>query len=1823
MHEEIDYNALSWVRPELDEVLKQACSLLGEHAENRENRNSLQDCAKNLQQVRGPLCMIGLKGADRLASEMEEVIADLLQGAEAQTGPVPEALIDAFLQLPDYLSRLNPGRSDNPAVLLPVINSLREVRGVTALEAFAVFDPVLEVSLPAEIFTARMSVPDEKIQARARAARSRFQPALLEWYRGNEGISGVQTLHDVLIQLLQDAGRDSVARLWWAAACVAEAILAGDILETPECKQMFGRVDRQIKRLVDVGESAFEDPLSDELMKRLLYCIATTESSLQCMQSIRTTYKLPAGDARKIIADESLAGFSEELLQKVSLRAAENIVSIKENLDLFLRANQRDLESLSPLADDLHSLGNVLDMIGIDRFVDDVVKQEQLVRGMAAGETVIDETTLMNVANLLVAVESAVHSLGGRDSIPKNSDADSLFLEQGRQALVREAVSDVALLKEAVTRFINSPDNFELLASVPGLLSGIHGSLQNSGQKRAAVVVGQIENFVKVELLEQHQPLSKSQLDLVADAVCSVEYFIEQSAGDHAQGDWVLGVAEKGLAKLGYGCADIPVDEQQTIYEESDAPLQQDTVESRVFADPPPEQSTDSIDAPVITDLQVIDSAADEEILAIFIEEADEVLAQLGKQLPAWLATPSDSEGLIEMRRGFHTIKGSGRMVGALAIAEFAWVFEGMLNRVIEASLEPGEELLDLLGQSLPAMTQLLAQVKETDAVLQADVNAIARKVVMLRQPGVPCIESPLELSAETLDDKVTPVEICVEELVTEDLPEDDQQQLEDYIKECSELSAEDPISAMDSDHPAEEPVSAMGSEHPAEDLLSAIDSELPTEDPAAAIDGELPTEDPAAAIDSELPTEDPVPVIDSERPAEDPYAALDSELLEVFIEEAAEIIDAGEITLRAWSKQPASQEFMTDFQRQLHTLKGGARMVDIKPIGDLSHTLETLLTRVVEGQVEANADLFVLLQDSHDHLAEMVEHVKAHELPVDACALQSVLDEHGLEAAVASPEELLTLPVEDEPGTSVGEDNDDPGVEVIAGLDALEQMQFEPVPNVEDETTPSIQPEMERFIESGVEVTPESEAEPAPEPEAEPVIEVASEFATEPVAAPLIETVAGPAPEPEAVPVIEAVAGSVVEAEEKRTAGAEVEPVIEAGPGLKIKPETEPAIEAAKESTVVSDVEPVTQMEPVLEKPPEIASNTDAHEPRLELLPPVVERRKNPRVHKEQIRVRADMLDDMVNHAAEINIYRARMEQQICDYRYHLAELDQTIGRLREQLRQVEIETETHILFRYEQEGESAGQDFDPLEMDRYSNLQQLSRSLIESIGDLRSLQGLMENTTRESEALFLQQSRVSTDLQEGLLRSRMIPFSGLAPRLRRILRQSAKELGKEVNLNLEGADGEMDRTVIDRIIAPLEHMLRNAVAHGIEDPALRKQLGKSPAGSVSISFEREGSEIVLRIEDDGAGLDIDAIRSRAIERKLLDANDNLPDSDIMQFVLHTGFSTATEVTQLAGRGVGMDVVNGEVKQLGGSLHITSTAGSGTTFTVRLPYTLAINQVLLVVAGEETFCVPLGSIEGIARMFPHELADCYKAEENILEYADNRYQLQHLGSLLGCGGLQQGMKQSQVPVLLARLGEKRIAFQLESILGRREIVIKPLGAQLRSVNGISGATILGDGHVVLILDIMSLSRMQGQAAAPDMTVSSRGAERLHVMVVDDSITVRKVTSRLLERNGFKVLTAKDGVDALGQLRENVPDLMLLDIEMPRMDGFELATHMRNDARLKHVPIIMITSRTGDKHRKHAQQIGVNGYLGKPYQEHELLDSIQSLINIDSKEECA
>jgi chemosensory pili system protein ChpA (sensor histidine kinase/response regulator) len=309
------------------------------------------------------------------------------------------------------------------------------------------------------------------------------------------------------------------------------------------------------------------------------------------------------------------------------------------------------------------------------------------------------------------------------------------------------------------------------------------------------------------------------------------------------------------------------------------------------------------------------------------------------------------------------------------------------------------------------------------------------------------------------------------------------------------------------------------------------------------------------------------------------------------------------------------------------------------------------------------------------------------------------------------------------------------------------------------------------------------------------------------------------------------------------------------------------------------------------------------------------------------------------------------------------------------------------------------------------------------------------------------------------------------------------------------------------------------------------------------------------------------------------------------------------------------MDVVLTEVKQLGGTLEIASEPGKGTSFTIRLPFTLAITDALLVTLGEEIYAVPHSSMDGVVRVSPDELRAIYAGEQESFRYADRDYQVRYLGSMLGAQAphLPDGVR--WLPMLLVRSGDHRIAIQVDGLLGNRQIVVKSVGAQLSTVRWFTGGTILADGQIALILDVNALVRMD-TAQQPVMEVAEAAPSHkgVSVMVVDDSITVRKVTSRLLERHNMQVVTAKDGVDAVTQLQEYHPDVMLLDIEMPRMDGYELARHMRSTPELSDIPIIMITSRTGDKHRNRAMELGVKRYLGKPYQEADLLENIYTIL---------
>ncbi len=1501
---------------------------------------------------------------------------------------------------------------------------------------------------------------------------------------------------------------------------------------------------------------------------------------------------------------------------------------------------------------------------------------------------------------------------------------------QVMDVVIQEAITDLVRAKEAIVSYIDSDNDVGALAEVPQWFNQVKGGLLLLGESRPAALVDSINRYIEKELVEQNKQAPQQELDSLADAVCGLEYYLESRKEHRMYGSSAMTVAEQSIDRLGYPAredeeSEPAVREAEDPGEsgieasESNNSDAQDNPESidKTSADNefglefslldnitddedpdvklPDETGTASVDtetssietveetaeetrsgAPTGTassqaeiqedELSVIGEEVDEEILEIFIEEAEEELASLNELLPAWIGDPENGEALSSMRRSWHTLKGSGRLVGALRIGEFAWAYENLLNRVIDGMVPVTPVMTDLLQSAANMLSGLVQQIKDGTPVQGSVACLMSCAEALSNGEPLPAGWSGEQQQAADEDvpgqedeDQVAGVEevVCngvMDPMLYEIFNTETCGHLEEIRKFLDRTTASD---SMVDESLARALHTLHGSAHMAEaeaiaDLAGALErwvkALMEAGQPLADVGCDVLTESvnivdemlsilpntiaepdryaellqhinslyesvPAPGVEAQpadVGTQDTVaetPAEEASQPEpEDPYASCDEELLEVFVEESTGNLETSAAALLRWRNSREDSEALAELQRAMHTVKGGARMADITPIGDLAHAAESLILAITEGQAAADDCALDGVQHAQDGLVAMLEKVRNREPADSADTLMKQLQELSERIPEAGN-------AEDAAGAVV----EDSGVE-----EQISVTEAEATRTADDPYAETDQELLQVFLEEASDIMENSEQtlqnwKQAPDDQSL-MVELQRELHT-------LKGGARMADITEIGDLAHAVESLIVKAAEGEVAARESMFVVlqqahDHLSGMVDQVRNRQPLERA--TTVLQDLKLLIEGKEVVartEQPEETAAGKSAESVAVQEAKENEDRRVHSRTSHEVVRVKAVLLDNMVNYAGEVSIYRSRLEQQVGAYRFNLVELDQTVSRVSEQLRKLEIETEAQVLFRYEAEVSDGpdNEEFDPLEMDRYSHMQQLSRSLAESVNDLGSIQGMLENITRESETLLLQQSRVNTELQEGLMRTRMVPFLSLAARMRRIVRQTTQELGKKAELELTGAEGEMDRTVVDRIVAPIEHMLRNAISHGIESPEERKKAGKPECGAIKITLERESSDVVLRIVDDGAGINMDAIRSKAIERGLMKADADLTDNEVLQFILETGFSTAEKVTQVAGRGVGMDVVNSEVKQLGGSLHIDSEPLKGTTFTIRLPFTLALNQALLIEVGEDPYAIPLSSIEGIVRMRREDLKSYYADPDARFAYGGYEYEVSHLGSVLGTGSPHLDSGPSRVPVLLSRAGDHGVAFQVENLMGSREIVVKSVGPQISTVRGVSGATILGDGRVVMILDIAAMLRggvAEALSQVEDMVHQQPATEGLTVMVVDDSITVRKVTTRLLERNDMNVIAAKDGVDAVAKLQEHVPDIMLLDIEMPRMDGFELATHVRNEARLRDIPIIMITSRTGDKHRQRAMQIGVNRYLGKPFQESELLENIKGLL---------
>ncbi|RDZ26934.1 Hpt domain-containing protein [Lysobacter silvisoli] len=2150
LREAIDTTTLGWIKPELDETLRQARQEIEAYAEDPADASRMRLCAGHLHQVHGTLRMVELYAPAMVAEEMERLALALQQGQVGDRDEACAALMRGAVLLPDYLERLQGGHRDIPIVLLPLLNELRASRGEPGLSESVLFAPDLDRPLPAHL----PPPPAASNAASARSAThhhlSALRDALAAW--PEDGLpADAGKLAQAVDGLLADVVLEPVRRMLWVASSVAGALRDGALPPTRALRQAFGGVEREARQmLADDGFSAPRGEPAAEPTRQLLYHVAHSDGRHPALDDLRQTFELAAhlpSESELEHARGSLSGRNRALLDTVSAAIKEDLLRVKDALDLHLRTNQTDASQLGPQVEALARVSDTLGMMGLGVARTVVLQQRDAMAEIVDGKRPADEGALLDVAGALLYVDASLDDQVSRLGLPEDKADEDLLAGESRKVLdvvVREAIANFGDARQSFVAFVETNWDHAELDEVPRVLDEVAGALRMLELPLPADYLTGVKRYTEVELIGRRRVPNGQQLDTLADALASLEYYLEALREQRPNRDDILDIARQSLEALRYW----PLPEIVREPAVGTAPQAEAPAAGRIdlpeaaeidamvqgrahldFVEPEPQAQIPAAAVaaaaavePPVAEVPRQSAAAggfehsddiDDEIRDIFLEEFKEEIGNLDELLPAWREAPEDVEKLYPIRRVFHTLKGSGRLVGAKTLGEFSWKIESLLNRVRDHGRTVSPELIDLVGHAHRALPQLYSALRN-EGPITADLAGIEAHAELLAT-GEEAFYRPMHLVPPVAPPPVVeaePVPEAVAEPVVEDIAEVEAIEAVEAV-ELAEPEAPQAAPADDSVPASVDAVlleildtevtghlvtiqrwlaAAQAAPQPADDgLQRAIhtlngafamtevpvitDVVAPTEvyvkrllasgQPASAegvsaiaavavaiertlaslksepqsvpvfpglaermvalrdslpdaraahppIDlpvdasADLPVEVADLPDDSELTTaldlsefgqfddaqiEAPAGLVrgssaaelDAPERDESALAALigigaglttsafasDGEVERLQAERVeaerveAERVEAERVAAEQAEAERLEAERVAAEQAEIERLEAervaaeqaeAERLEAERVAAERAETERLEAERVAAEQAEAErleAERVAAEQAEAERLeAERVaaeqteaERVAAEQAEAERLAAAQAETER-LEAERIAAEQAEAERLEAERIAAEQAETERLEAERVAAEQAeAERLEAERLAaeqaeaeRLEAERIAAEQAEAERVAEEEREyarleaeyaeaerVAREQQAAAeaaiaaalapsadglAPQPAANDEDQADTEAQTayvEPVAAaetaeieeeqPLPETLArivdaNPDPDealdlseldPELVDIFVEEAGDLLDAADGQLAQlretpSERQPLIGLQrelhtlkgsarmAGIMAVGELGHAMESLLEAVVDQRSELGRDGVPLLERgfdrlhamvtrvggrraiamPEALIAEFDARArgeiytaptvtddgtivpataPKVELKPlsaPVFDLAAGDdddigvRAPQEQVRIRADLLDRLVNYAGEVAIYRARLEQQLGAFRGAIAEMAQTNTRMRDQLRRLEIETEAQIIARYQREGDASDQSFDPLELDRFSNLQQLSRALAESAADQGSLQTTLDDLTRQYETLLLQQSRVSSELQEGLMRTRMVPFDALLPRLRRVVRQAAGELGKQVQLKLEGTQGELDRNVLERMTAPLEHMLRNAVAHGLEGPAQRRKAGKAEEGTVRIAVRREGSEVVLEVADDGAGLDRAAIRRRGEERGLVRSDAVLSDSDLDALILEPGFSTADEVSRLAGRGVGMDVVASEVRQLGGTLDIHSRPGQGVTFTLRLPQTLAVTQAVFVRIGDTTFAVPIASVRGVGRISRDGLDE----EGASYRYGGEDYAVHDLGMLLGHAPAK-AEGHLQMPLLLIRSGDLRAAVTVDQVVGNREIVVKPVGPQVASVPGIFGGTIMGDGRVVVILDVAPLVRRHALLPRDHVPVPVAPVETRRVplvMVVDDSITMRKVTGRVLERHNFEVLTAKDGLDALERMTDVVPDLMLLDIEMPRMDGYELATAMKNDARLRGVPIVMITSRTGDKHRQRAFEIGVERYLGKPYQEPELMRNVFELLGI-------
>jgi chemosensory pili system protein ChpA (sensor histidine kinase/response regulator) len=1781
---EFDVGPLSWVKGEIDHAIEHAQEALRAFAANSADAAQLKSSQTHLHQAHGALSIVGLEGITRVSEELEGLLGSIEKEGSLRKADVFGLAERALGGIRAYLDQLMAGKPNQPLRLFPLYRDVVSARGGHA-DPTDLYFPNLSFRPPRRDKSTGVPKPGDA-EKHLREQRGRYQRGLLKWLKKDP--SGAEDMRAAVEAVEATQGPGAQRAFWWVSLALFDALAQSALPPDMDAKQLCNRIEQQIKRL---GEGA--PSVAERLMREVLYYVARAKPVSGRIREVQEAYRLE----QSIPPAE---GDEADSVESPVLKAArEHLAHAKDTWNKFASGSSGALalfrDSAGALKQSTAQLGNE-DLAALAGEVAEVaVWLDSNAQGMSEAIALEVATVLLLLENALVdpaklsdEFTQQVRLLRSRlqdgmhGKLKRTAPDIPLLDEMSRKAqerllidqVVAEMQANLRSIEQVLDLFFRDSAKRGELASLDKPMRQLLGALEMLGEKRAhetlAAAIDEIRRFSSAD-----SGAGRQEFERIAQILSGLGFYIEGLGHGNADFDAAMRPIAAPEREEGDAAPQATVEahitEQQRetagLYEEwkgkpEDADLRADlkknltalqkdaglvanqkleasttqalkaldkssTMPLTPFLKEAIEKATSTaVPSPSPEATKLIDASAeavDAELLGVYLEESDEVLATIREQLEIVREHPANTEALITIRRGFHTLKGSGRMVGLMRLGEAAWAIEQTMNTWLQDERAATPHLLQLIGLAQEYFSENVKRLKAGES--SSDERSLVAAAERVRAGEGPERAPEVETaSAGTTDSQDSELTVRVEP-PAEDLSEES----ETFVQ--------------------------LGAHRVSTTLFTIFSGEA------------------RGHID----------VIKGEHETLRQHGVVSDALL-----------------------------------RAVHTLAGTSGTVKISPLSDLGYSLERVLQVLAASELSEAEQL--LVGEAIDTLEAMVANVVELRVPQGVPALIALLDRVGqgsVAATPAAPEpkaaEAAPAYLRDAEPDEVGAQDDElEGPE--SALDDLDLTLERRQRRLDDDLDPEL---MQIFLDEAHELVPsvgtalrdwrDSPTNPALGQALQRVLHTlkgSSRMAGAMSIGELTHHMETRVENALSVKTLPAALFQDLETSWDRMGFLFERLQKGGGDAAAPAPEIPAAVPAAELPAAPAEEAPA----PV----PAEASAAVAAKPAAGPKPvPPSERELQP---KALLRVRADVVDRLVNQAGEVAIARSRIEGEMRTLKSAMQELTDNVARLRAQLREIEIAAESQMQSRLELAKE-AQRNFDPLEFDRFTRFQEVTRLMAESVSDVSTVHTNLVNTVDETEKALLAQARLNRDLQQDLMRVRMVPFGSLQERLYRITRQTAKEVGKRANLEIKGTQVELDRSVLERITGPFEHLLRNAVTHGIETPDKRRAAGKPEIGEIRLELKQEGNEVQLVLSDDGGGLNIERIREKAIEKGLMQADSNLTESEIADFIFHAGFSTAEEISQVAGRGVGMDVVRSEVAALGGRVEMRFTKGQGTRFAIYLPLTLAVTQTVLVRAGTRTYAIPSVMVEQVLQLRQEQLVAAYSARQT--EWQDRHYPFHYLPHLLGVSEAVAEQKRFS-PTLYLRSGTNSIALHVDDMVGsNQEIVVKSIGPQLQRIAGITGATVLGTGEIVLILNPVQLALKEvavHPAAVHEAPKPQAAATQPTIMVVDDSLTVRKVTGRLLERQGYLVVTARDGVEAMEKLQELVPDVMLVDIEMPRMDGFDLTRNVRADARLKRVPVIMITSRTADKHQNYAKEIGVSHFLGKPYQEHDLLEKISGFL---------